>query len=111
VNQGNYVVFAPRKLNQGEVEFSRNLNGRTGMKKSRYTEEQIIAILKQHGGLRHRPEITLQRFFCRLSDRHRASSGNIFAEIHELESASLLPPTNIATGTIFLRVAEKISTG
>ena len=24
------------------------LNGRTGMKKSRYTEEQIIGILKQH---------------------------------------------------------------
>jgi putative transposase len=30
------------------LEFSRNVKERTGMKKSRYTEEQIIGILKQH---------------------------------------------------------------
>jgi len=35
---------APEKLSEGKLEFSRNLNGRTGMKKSRYTEEQIIAL-------------------------------------------------------------------
>lgn len=31
-----------------KLEFSRKLNGRTGHEKSRYTEEQIIGILKQH---------------------------------------------------------------
>jgi len=44
-------MACPRKLSQGKLEFSRNLNrnlsGRTEMKKSRYTEKQIIAILKQ----------------------------------------------------------------
>jgi hypothetical protein len=39
---------APGKLYQLKLEFSRNLSGRAEMKKSRYTEEQIIGILKQH---------------------------------------------------------------
>jgi putative transposase len=38
----------PKKLNQGKLAFSRNLNGRAGMKMSRYTEEQIIGMLKHH---------------------------------------------------------------
>ena len=42
------LVTCPQKLSQGKLEFSRNLRGRTAMKKSRYTEEQIIGILQQH---------------------------------------------------------------
>jgi hypothetical protein len=39
---------APEELGHGKLEFSRNVKERTGMKKSGYTEKQIIGILKQH---------------------------------------------------------------
>jgi len=46
-------IYAPGKLNQLKLEFSRKLGPATGpgeenrMKKSRYTEEQIVRILKE----------------------------------------------------------------
>ncbi len=44
------AIETVQTVSQGKLEFSRNLKGRTAMKKSRYTEEQIIGILKQHEG-------------------------------------------------------------
>ncbi len=38
----------PGKLSQLELEFSRNLNGRTETKKSWYTEEQISCMVSEY---------------------------------------------------------------